>query len=136
MRFFSSGKLMRFNSQDLADARFAGDQAGWNEGEVSEIVASARIPNVPELREQFAFCAAEFLQRNSVSRDRVILNSAAIAAVTYKRPKRTLEVEFRGGGIYRYFNVPLSLYRDLLKAESTGAFWNEVKRDLTYARLK
>jgi hypothetical protein len=129
-------KLMRFDPQDLADARFAVDQAGWNEDELSEIVASARIPNVPELREQFAFCAAEFLQRNSGSRNRVILNSAAIAAVTYERPKRTLDVEFRGGGTYRYFNVPLPLYRDLLKAESAGAFWNEVKGDLTYARLK
>lgn len=108
-------KLMRFDPQDLADARFAVDQAGWNADEVSEIVASARIPNVAELREQFAFCAAEFLQRDSRSRDRVTLNSAAIAAVTYERPKRTLDIEFRGGAICRYFNVPLSLYLDLLK---------------------
>jgi ATP-dependent DNA helicase RecG len=58
---------------------------------------------------------------------RVPLDSTAIAAVTYEEQNRTLDVEFREGETYRYFNVPEFVYQDLLKAESTGAFWNSVK---------
>ena len=58
---------------------------------------------------------------------RVPLDSTAIAAVTYEEQNRTLDVEFREGETYRYFNVPEFVYQDLLKAESAGAFWNSVK---------
>lgn len=58
---------------------------------------------------------------------RVKLGSAAIAAVRYDEKKQTLEVEFRDGNIYRYAHVPEFVYRELLKAESAGAFWNQVK---------
>ena len=58
---------------------------------------------------------------------RVPLDSTAIAAVTYEEQNRTLDVEFREGETYGYFNVPEFVYQDLLKAESAGAFWNSVK---------
>ncbi|MBV9618988.1 MAG: KTSC domain-containing protein [Verrucomicrobia bacterium] len=58
---------------------------------------------------------------------RVPLDSTAIAAVTYEEQNRTLDVEFREGETYRYFNVPEFVYQELLKAESAGAFWNSVK---------
>lgn len=43
---------------------------------------------------------------------RVPLDSTAIAAVTYEEQNRALDVEFREGETYRYFNVP--------------EFWNSV----------
>ena len=66
---------------------------------------------------------------------RVRLGSSAIAAVTYNETQRTLDVEFRGGGKYRYLKVPISVYRALLKAQSAGAFWNEVKDDFDCVQL-
>ncbi len=48
---------------------------------------------------------------------------------------RSLDVEFRGGDTYRYFNVSKSIYGELLKAESAGAYWNEVKDKFTYVKL-
>jgi hypothetical protein len=66
---------------------------------------------------------------------RVRLESSAIAAVRYDEKRRTLDVEFRGGGKYRYFKVPVSVYRALLKAESAGAFWNTIKDQFEYQEL-
>jgi len=48
---------------------------------------------------------------------------------------RSLDVEFRGGDTYRYFNVSKSIYRELLKAESAGAYWNEVKDKFAFVKL-
>ena len=66
---------------------------------------------------------------------RVRLGSAAIAAVTYDERQRTLDVEFRGGDTYRYARVPEFVYRELLKAESAGAFWNGIKDQFEYVKL-
>jgi hypothetical protein len=66
---------------------------------------------------------------------RVRLGSSALEAVTYDETQRTLDVEFRGGGNYRYLKVPASVYRALLKAQSAGAFWNEVKDDFDCVQL-
>lgn len=33
-----------------------------------------------------------------------------------------LEVEFRSGGVYRYFGVPASIYAGLLAAKSKGGY--------------
>ena len=65
----------------------------------------------------------------------VRLGSAAIAAVRYDEKKRTLYVEFREGGTYRYSHVPEFVYRELLKAESAGAFWNAIKDQFEYEKL-
>jgi len=66
---------------------------------------------------------------------RVRLGSSAIASVSYDEKKRTLDVEFRDGYIYRYVHVPKSVYRELLKAESAGTFWNQVKDNYEFTRV-
>jgi len=65
---------------------------------------------------------------------RVRLGSAAIEAVKYDEKKRTLDVEFREGDAYRYMHVPEFVYRELLKAESAGAFWNAIKDQFDYVK--
>lgn len=55
-------KLMRNDPQDFADAKFVIDQAAWSKSEVADIISSARVPDVPDVREQFAICAANFIQ--------------------------------------------------------------------------
>ena len=69
-------------------------------------------------------------------RQRVILDSSAIEAIRYDdKRRRTLDVEFREGHSYRYMHVPEFVYRELLNAESAGAFWNAVKDQFEYVRL-
>ena len=64
------------------------------------------------------------------------IGSAAMAAVTYDEEERTLDVEFRGGDTYRYMHVPEFVYRELLKAESAGVFWNSIKDQFEYVKLE
>jgi KTSC domain len=66
---------------------------------------------------------------------RVRLDSSAIEAITYDATKRTMDVEFRQGDSYRYMHVPEFVYRELLNAESAGAFWNAIKDQFEYVKL-
>lgn len=66
---------------------------------------------------------------------RVRLGSAAIASVRYDEKELTLDVEFREGETYRYSRVPEFVYRELLKVESSEAFWNRVKDNYNFTRL-
>jgi lysyl-tRNA synthetase class 2 len=66
---------------------------------------------------------------------RARLGSAAIGAVRYDEKKRALDVQFREGDTYRYMQVPEFVYRELLKAESAGAYWNSIKDQFDYVKL-
>ena len=68
-------------------------------------------------------------------KQKVRLTSVAIAAVRYDEKKRTLDVKFRSGDTYRYMHVPEFVCRELLKAESAGAFWNAIKDQFDYEKL-
>jgi hypothetical protein len=65
----------------------------------------------------------------------VRFGSAAIAAVRYDEKKWSLDVEFREGDTYRYVYVPEFVFRELLKAESAGAFWNSIKDQFDCVKL-
>ena len=52
------------------------------------------------------------------------IESSAIMAIGYSRRLRALEIEFKRGGTYRYFDVPPSVHRNLLGAESKARFYN------------
>jgi hypothetical protein len=57
----------------------------------------------------------------------VKVHSSVLTAVAYAPDE--LWAEFATGEIYRYRNVPLSLYEDLLGAESKGGYFNACIRD-------
>ncbi len=57
------------------------------------------------------------------------VDSKTLASVAYDETKLTLELEFRSGERYRYSRVPLELYRQLMNADSKGAFFNSHIRD-------
>ena len=68
-------------------------------------------------------------------RKRVNFVSSAIGTATYDFEKRTLEIGFREGHNYCYFNVPQFVFDALLEAESAGAFWNSVKENYRFEKL-
>ena len=55
---------------------------------------------------------------------RAHVKSASLHSVGYDPRRHLLEVEFRQGRIYRYFEVPPAAHRDLLNARSIGAYFN------------
>ena len=60
---------------------------------------------------------------------RVPLQSSVLAAVEYFPEPSALDIVFLTGEVYRYVNVPLSLYQNLLEADSKGIFFNTCIRN-------
>jgi hypothetical protein len=87
------------------------------------------------------FCADPTKSNNSepiVSRiPRQPVQSTAIAAVGYSKRRHVLEIEFVNGATYRYLDVPLSVYRGLMSAESKARFYDlNIKRKYRSVRLR
>ena len=53
---------------------------------------------------------------------RVPLKSSAIISAGYDPDERALELEYRSGHVYRYEDVPASVYEWLLRIENKGVF--------------
>ena len=51
------------------------------------------------------------------------VDSTAIAKIGYSKRWRILEIEFVNGTVYRYLDVPPTVYRDLMSAESKARFY-------------
>ena len=73
-----------------------------------------------------AFATAAFAQQDAIVSHipRKPVESTAIAAIGYSKRLHTLEVEFRNGAIYRYLDVPIATYNDLLTADSKARFYD------------
>jgi hypothetical protein len=68
---------------------------------------------------------------------RVRVDSSGIASVGYSKRKHVLEIEFSSGSVYRYLNVPPSVYRDLLAAESKTRYYDQlIKRNYKSLRVR
>jgi len=52
------------------------------------------------------------------------VQSTAIAAVGYSKRRHILEIEFVNGAIYRYFDVPRAVHRELMSSESKARFYD------------
>src|SRR4026208_2077308 len=52
------------------------------------------------------------------------VQSSAIAKGGYSKRRHILEIEFVNGAVYRYFDIPLSVHRDLMSAESKARFYD------------
>ena len=54
----------------------------------------------------------------------VVVQSSTLAAVGYDASGQLLQLEFRSRAVYHYFDVPATVHRALLSAESKGSFFN------------
>lgn len=63
--------------------------------------------------------------------EREPVQSRLIRSIGYDLPASVLEIEFaRDENVYEYFDVPWSVYSELMEADSKGAFFNEYIKDL------
>lgn len=68
--------------------------------------------------------------------ERTPVISSNVASVGYDDATQTLEVEFHGGAVYQYFDVPRAVFDGLLAADSPGGFMHEQVRGVfRYARV-
>jgi hypothetical protein len=72
------------------------------------------------------FCFYAVVQDNQerIVMNRVPVASSTLASVGYCSDSRLLEAEFRSHALYRYFDVPAEIHRQLMAAQSKGAFFN------------
>lgn len=57
--------------------------------------------------------------------ERFAINSENLQAIQYNGVDHTLEVEFKNGGTYQYFDVPRRVVLGLLSASSKGRYFND-----------
>ena len=63
------------------------------------------------------------------------VTSTSVVSVGYDVPSETLEIEFKSG-VYQYYNVPQSIYDEMMSAESIGKFLNVyIKSGYSYAKV-
>jgi hypothetical protein len=54
---------------------------------------------------------------------RTHVGSTAISSIGYSKRRHILEIEFVNGAVYRYLAVALSVYRDLMTADSKARYY-------------
>ena len=67
--------------------------------------------------------------------DRELVDSSLLRSVGYDMHSSILEVELaESGWIYEYYDVPFSVFEELMAAESKGSYFNEFIKDIYAAQ--
>ena len=62
--------------------------------------------------------------------------STTLAKVAYDDAAGILQLEFRRGATYRYFDVPVEMCEGLLQASSKGVYFNrQIRKHFRYVRV-
>ncbi len=68
--------------------------------------------------------------------EREMVSSSTILSVGYEASIETLEVEFKSGGVYQYYNVPTSIYEEFMQSDSKGKFHHAyIRNSYPYSRV-
>jgi hypothetical protein len=66
----------------------------------------------------------------------ISVESTTIATVAYDPARKLLQLEFRRGAIYQYFDVPDAVHQGLLRASSKGSYFNlTIRNRFPFRRL-
>lgn len=64
------------------------------------------------------------------------VSSSNIVSVGYDAASETLEIEFKDGAVYQYYNVGEHLYQQFVAAPSKGQFFNVyIKNAVAFSRV-
>ncbi|HUZ30878.1 MAG TPA: helicase HerA-like domain-containing protein [Xanthobacteraceae bacterium] len=98
------------------------------------LVASWRSQNPRWVK---AFVARSKLPTEEIAlMERDLVASSTILSIGYEASSETLEIEFKNGGIYQYYNVPQTIYQQLMDATSKGQFHNAyIRNAFPYSRV-
>ncbi|QKT07315.1 KTSC domain-containing protein [Gordonia sp. X0973] len=68
--------------------------------------------------------------------ERIAVSSTNLNSVGYDEQSMTLEVEFKNGSLYQYFDVPAAAYQELVGASSVGRYFTQnIRNAYRYSRL-
>jgi len=64
------------------------------------------------------------------------VSSSNIMSAGYDAASETLEVEFKDGAVYQYFNVSGAMYDSFMQASSKGQYFNTyIRNSLPFSRV-
>lgn len=64
------------------------------------------------------------------------VQSSHLSSVGFDTDSQTLEVEFRDGNVYQYFDVPEAVHLELMGSSSVGQYFSSnVRNSFRYARV-
>lgn len=67
---------------------------------------------------------------------RIGVSSSNLESVGYEDDASILEVEFKNGSIYQYYDVPRHVFDDLMAAGSHGIYFSrEIRNRYSYSKL-
>lgn len=67
---------------------------------------------------------------------RTPVSSSNLVSVGYDMDTETLEVEFKGGTVYQYFNVPENEFNNLMNASSHGVYFSaNIRENYDFEKL-
>jgi len=69
------------------------------------------------------------LLNRGIKMERRPVISSNLVSVGYEPASETLEIEFKNGRIYQYYNVPQIVYETLIIDPSPGTYFNANVRD-------
>jgi len=55
---------------------------------------------------------------------RLPVDSTMLVSVAYSPDRSLLELEFHGGALYHFFDVPEACFQQLMASDSKGAYFN------------
>lgn len=58
------------------------------------------------------------------------VSSSNLDSIGYDSENSILEIAFKGGGIYQYFDVPDSVYRGIMNVDSHGKYFHRFIRNV------
>lgn len=64
---------------------------------------------------------------------RIAVESSNVASVGYD--EKVMEVEFKNGGVYQYFQVEREIFDAMLASNSKGQFLNKIKGNYMYRKV-
>ena len=67
--------------------------------------------------------------------ERLSVTSSNVESIGYDESSETLEIEFKNGSIYQYFEVNAKVFEELRAADSVGAYMSaHIKGKYRYSR--
>ncbi len=68
---------------------------------------------------------------------RVPVSSSNLSSVGYDESNQVLEIEFHGGRVYQYFDVPKRIHQELMSANSHGKYFHRnIEDKYRYNQIK
>lgn len=122
----------RPNSEDPDVAK------NWEMGRIAEsydrLVASWRAQNPRWAKTRVS---RENLSAEEIAQmEREPVSSSTILSIGYESASQTLEVEFKNGGTYQYYNVPETVYQQFMESSSKGQFHHtNIRNSFAYSRV-